>query len=146
MRVGKPAVAAAVATLLATGSGARAVSKWFYTGEGSSWHVCDAEAKHCDIKIKWSISNEDKYDKWRICWKPKESGTWLDDHCDYHSLNVPIDANEAVLPSLSMELDYRIKLEGRKDRNEKWVCVLKGIITSVGYHPILHPGGVCVNV
>lgn len=119
-------------------------STWFWLDPDQT--VCDA--KHtdtCDVEIGWSVSNVDRFNKWKICWKEQESSTWLDDHCAYHSRLVDIEDDSYVIPDLAIGGYYRIKLEGRRERNDKWTCVQKGLIRAVGNGVGLGNGGACVD-
>ena len=123
----------------------QAVSRYFYIlGAGDqAGHFCPPGGTTCDIKVYWSVSDADKYDKWKICWKKKESSTWGKDHCDYNSKTRKIENNFYVIPDLEIGEDYRLKLEGRKAKNGKWKCLLKVVLRSVDYSPWLSSGGIC---
>jgi hypothetical protein len=94
------ALGAVVLGVLALGS-VNAASVWFVLDPDKI--VCDAlGTRTCGIEIAWSVSNEDRFDKWKICWKPKDSSTWLDDHCNYNSKVRKIENNFYVIPGLEM--------------------------------------------
>jgi hypothetical protein len=120
---------------------------------GSVWFVLDPDQIVCDvlgtetcgIEIAWSVSNEHKFDKWKICWKPKESSTWLDDHCNYNSKIRKIENNFYVVPDLEMGGYYRIKLEARREGSGNWTCLHKAMIRSVGHAARLGNGGICTD-
>ena len=50
---------------------------------GSAWFALDPEQTVCDvsgtgacsIELSWVVGNEDKFDKWKLCWKVKEAST-----------------------------------------------------------------------
>jgi hypothetical protein len=137
------ALGAIVLCALALGS-ARAGSVWFALDPDEI--VCDAtNTRTCSVEVAWSVSNEDRFEKWKICWKPKDSSTWLDDHCSYHSRLVDIEDHSYAIPGLEIGGYYRIKLEGRRERNGNWTCVHKSMIRAVGYGARLGNGGVCVD-
>ena len=140
-------VMATVAMVLFADTG-WSVSRWFYTlGAGDqAGHFCPPGGTTCDIKVYWSVSDADKYDKWKICWKKKEASTWGKDHCDYNSKTRKIENNFYVIPDLEIGEDYRLKLEGRKAKNGKWKCLLKAVLRGVDYSPWLSNGGICVNL
>jgi hypothetical protein len=120
---------------------------------GSVWFVLDPDEIVCDvlgtetcaIEIAWSVGNADRFEKWKICWKPKDFSTWLDDHCSYHSRLVDIEDDAYAIPGLDLGGYYRIKLEGRRERNGKWTCLHKAMIRSVGYAARLGNGGICTD-
>ncbi len=147
MRWLPPAAIVVVLTVFLFGSGG-AVSRWFYIrGAGDqAGHFCPPGGSTCDIKVYWSVSNADTYDKWKICWKKKESASWGRDHCDDRSKTRKIENNFCVIPDLEIGEDYRLKLEGRKEKNGNWKCLLKVILRDVDYTPWLSGGGVCVNL
>lgn len=129
--------------MLATGS-VKAGSVWLALDQDKT--VCDAlDTMTCQIQIAWSVSNEDRFDKWKICWKPKDSSTWLDDHCRYHSRLVDIEDHSYAIPGLELGGYYRVKLEGRRERSGKWTCVHKTMIRSVGHSVRLGNGGICTD-
>jgi hypothetical protein len=137
------ALAVIVLGVLAAGS-PKAGSVWF--GLDPDKIVCDAvDTMTCTVEIAWSVSNEDKFDKWKICWKPKDATTWLDDHCNYHSRLVDIENNFYAIPGLDLGGYYRVKLEGRRDRNGNWTCVHKSMLRSVGHAMRLGNGGICFD-
>ncbi|MFO1037755.1 MAG: hypothetical protein U1E45_12980 [Geminicoccaceae bacterium] len=108
--------------------------------------VCDTKfTDTCDVGIDWIVGNIDKFDEWKICWKKKESSTWLDDHCDYNSKVRKISNTYYVIPDLKVGVSYRIKLEGQKIKNGKWSCVNKASIDYVGYGVYLGAGGFCTD-
>ncbi len=137
------ALGAIVLGMLAIGS-AKAASVWFVLDPDKI--SCDVNGtRTCSIEIAWSVSNEDHFDKWKICWKPKELSAWLDDHCDYNAKVRKIENNFYAIPGLELGGYYRFKLEGRRERNGHWTCLHKGMIRSVGYAVRLGGGGICVD-
>jgi hypothetical protein len=137
------ALGAIVVGMLAVGS-ARAGSVWFALDPDKT--VCDVlGTETCAIELAWTVSNEDKFDKWKICWKPKESATWLDDHCEYNSKIRKIDNNFYAIPDLKLAADYRVKLEARRESNGHWTCVHKTMIRNVGHTAWLDGGGICTD-
>ena len=137
------ALGAIVLCALAAG-GAKAGSVWFALDRGKI--VCDAlDTMTCTIEIAWSVSNEDRFEKWKICWKPKDSSNWLDDHCSYHSRLVDIEDNFYAIPGLDIGGYHRIKLEGRRERDGNWTCVHKSMIRAVGHSARLGNGGICTD-
>ena len=137
------ALGAIVLGTLAAG-GVKAGSVWF--GLDRDKIVCDAlDAMTCRIEIAWSVSNEDRFDKWKICWKPKDSSTCLDDHCNYNSKVRKIENNFYVIPDLDMGEYYRIKLEARREGSGNWTCLHKAMIRSVGHAARLGSGGICTD-
>ncbi len=137
------ALGAIVAVMLAPGS-ARAASVWFALDPDQV--VCDVvNSRTCTIEIAWSVSNEDHFDKWKICWKIKEAETWLDDHCDYNAKVRKIENHFYAIPDLKMGEYYWIKLEGRRGSSGHWTCLNKGMIRSVGSAVRLGGGGICVD-
>ncbi len=137
----------AVTAVLFSGS-VEAVSRYFYIlGAGDqAGHFCPPDGTTCDIKVYWSVSDEEKYDKWKICWKKKQSSTWGKDHCDYNSKVRKIENRFYVIPDLEIGEDYRLKLEGRKAKNGKWKCLLKVVLRNVNYSPWLASGGICIDL
>jgi hypothetical protein len=137
------ALGAIVLGMLA-GGGVKAGSVWLALDPDKI--VCDAlGSRTCTIEIAWSVSKEDRFDKWKICWKPKDSTTWLDDHCNYHSRLVDIEDDVYAIPDLKLGEYYRIKLEGRRERSGNWTCLHKAMIRSVGHAARLGGGGICVD-
>ncbi|HEX6014730.1 MAG TPA: hypothetical protein VFY87_23645 [Geminicoccaceae bacterium] len=120
---------------------------------GSAWFSLDREKIVCDVlgtgtctvELAWTVSKEDKFDKWKICWKEREASSWLDDHCDYNSKVRKIENNFYAIPDLDMDKEYRVKLEARRERNENWTCVIKTMIRQVGHTAWLGDGGICVD-
>jgi len=106
--------------------------------------ICDAlGTETCTVELAWSVSNADKFDEWKLCWKKRESSTWLDDHCNYHSKIRKIQFNSYAIPNLAIGQDYRVKLEGRRRSNGNWTCVHKTMIRGIGHSAWLDNGGVC---
>jgi hypothetical protein len=141
------ALGAIVLGMLAIGSvrvdSVRAGSDWFALDLDKT--LCDVHSSTCTIELAWSVSNEDKFDKWKICWMPKVSRTWLTDDCKYYSKVRTIDNNFYAIPDLNMDHDYRVKLEGRREKNGNWTCVQKTVIRYVGYGAYLADGGICTD-
>ena len=120
---------------------------------GSAWFALDPDQTVCDvygtgacsIELSWMVGNEDKFDKWKLCWKVKEGATWLDDNCEYHAKIRKLENNFYAIPDLDMDLEYRVKLEGRRERNENWTCIAKTMIRNVGHTAWLDNGGLCTD-
>ena len=125
----------------------RAVSRCSSTPDGGdrAGHCCPPGGTTRDIEVYWSVSDADKYDKWKIYRKKKEASTRGKDHCDYNSKTRKIENNFYVIPDLEIGEDYRLELEGRKAKNGKWKCLLKAVLRGVDYSPWLSNGGICVN-
>jgi hypothetical protein len=137
------ALGAILVGVLAVGS-ANAGSVWFVLDPDQI--VCDVlDTETCGIEIAWSVSNEHKFDLWKICWKPKDSSTWMDDHCKYNVRYREIDDNFYVIPDLELRGYYRIKLEGRREGSGNWTCLHKSMIRSVGHAARLGNGGICTD-
>lgn len=105
-------------------------SVWLTTGpdgfEGG--HSCDFDKGTCNIKVTWSVQ-PDKYDKWKICWK--DWGDTFTDACDVNQKIRTFENNYYVIPDLKEDHHYRIRLEGRKDSNDKWKCLAKARLRNV---------------
>ncbi len=105
-------------------------SVWLTTGpdgfEGG--HSCDFEKETCHIKVTWSVQ-PDKYDKWKICWK--DWGDTFTNACDVNQKIRKFENNFYVIPNLKEGHHYRIRLEGRKDKNDKWKCLVKARLRNV---------------
>ena len=144
-RVGPRCVAlAAVVGGSAVAGAASAGSAWIALDPDRT--VCDVYGTgNCSIELSWVVGNEDKFDKWKICWKVKEASSWLDDHCEYHAKIRKMENNFYAISDLDMDLDYRVKLEGRRERNENWTCIVKTMIRNVGHTAWLDDGGICVD-
>jgi hypothetical protein len=85
------ACGATIAAALAAGA-ALAGSAWFSLDREKI--VCDVLGTGtCTVELAWTVSKEDKFDKWKICWKEREASSWLDDHCEYHSKVRSIENN-----------------------------------------------------
>ena len=53
------------------GGGVKAGSVWFALDPDKI--VCDAvNTDTCAVEVAWAVSNADRFEKWKICWKPKE--------------------------------------------------------------------------
>ena len=106
------------------------LSVWLSTGpdgyEGG--HSCDFDQGTCNIKVNWSVQ-PDKYDKWKICWK--DWGDTFTNACDEHQIIRDYENNFYVIPNLQEGQHYRIRLEGRKDKNDKWACLVKARLRNV---------------
>ena len=111
-----------------TGKGS--LSVWLSTGpdgfEGG--HSCESDSDTCDIKVSWSVQ-PDKYDKWKICWKGW--GDTFTNACNENQKIRKYENNFYVIPNLKEGQHYRLRLEGRKDRNEKWKCLVKARLRNV---------------
>jgi hypothetical protein len=136
------ALGAILLGMLAIGS-AQAGSNWFALDPDKT--LCDVDSLSCTIELAWSVGNADKFDEWKICWMPRVSRTWLDDDCKYYSKVRTIDNNFYAIPDLNMNHDYRVKLEGRREKNGNWTCVEKTMIRYVGYGAYLASGGICTD-
>ena len=105
-------------------------SVWLTTGpdgfEGG--HSCDFDKGNCNIKVTWSVQ-PDKYDKWKICWK--DWGDTFTNACDVNQKIRKFENNFYVIPDLKEDHHYRIRLEGRKDSNDKWKCLAKARLRNV---------------
>ncbi|MFZ1745237.1 MAG: hypothetical protein WBO24_03750 [Nitrospirales bacterium] len=105
-------------------------SVWLTTGpdgfEGG--HSCDPDKGTCNIKVTWSVQ-PDKYDKWKICWK--DWGDTFTNACDVKQKIRKFENNFYVIPDLKEDHHYRIRLEGRKDSNDKWKCLAKARLRNV---------------
>ncbi len=105
-------------------------SVWLTTGpdgfEGG--HSCDFDKGTCNIKVTWSVQ-PDKYDKWKICWK--DWGDTFTNACDVNQKIRKFENNFYVIPDLKEDHHYRIRLEGRKDSNDKWKCLAKARLRNV---------------
>jgi len=105
-------------------------SVWLTTGldgfEGG--HSCDFDRGTCNIKVTWSVQ-PDKYDKWKICWK--DWGDTFTNACDVNQKIRKFENNYYVIPNLKEDHHYRIRLEGRKDSNDKWKCLAKARLRNV---------------
>ena len=106
------------------------LSVWLTTGpdgyEGG--HSCDFDKGTCNIKVTWSVQ-PDKYDKWKICWK--DWGDTFTNACDVNQKIRKFENNFYVIPNLKEDHHYRIRLEGRKDKNDKWKCLVKARLRNV---------------
>ncbi|MDR4494632.1 MAG: hypothetical protein AB7P17_12230 [Nitrospirales bacterium] len=106
------------------------LSVWLTTGpdgyEGG--HSCDFDKGTCDIKVTWSVQ-PDKYDKWKICWK--DWGDTFTNACEVNQKVRNFENNFYVIPNLKEGQHYRIRLEGRKDANDKWKCLVKARLRNV---------------
>jgi len=106
------------------------LSVWLTTGpdgfEGG--HSCDFDKGTCNIKVTWSVQ-PDKYDKWKICWK--DWGDTFTNACDVNQKIRKFENNFYVIPNLKEDHHYRIRLEGRKDSNDKWKCLVKARLRNV---------------
>jgi hypothetical protein len=118
-------------------------SVWLTTGlDGSAGgHFCPPGGNTCDIMVHWSVA-PDRYDKWKICWK--EFGTEFTDACDENQKIRNFENNFFLIPNLKTDGKYRIRLEGRKDSNDKWKCLTKATLESIGYGPWLHAVVPCI--
>ncbi len=105
-------------------------SVWLTTGpdgfEGG--HFCPSDGDTCDIKVSWSVQ-PDRYDKWKICWK--EYGDTFSNACDENQKIRKFENNFYVIPDLKKNERYRIRLEGRKDKNDHWKCLVKATLRNV---------------
>jgi hypothetical protein len=105
-------------------------SVWLTTGpdgfEGG--HFCPPGGNTCDIMVTWSVQ-PDRYDKWKICWK--EYGTAFTNACDENEKIRNFENNSYLIPNLKKDEKYRIRLEGRKDKNDKWKCLAKATLRNV---------------
>ncbi|GJL51828.1 hypothetical protein [Candidatus Nitrospira salsa] len=91
-------------------------------------HSCDFDKNTCNIKVSWSVQ-PDKYDKWKICWK--DWGDTFTNACDENQKVRKFENNFYVIPNLKEDHHYRIRLEGRKDKNDKWKCLIKARLRNV---------------
>ncbi|MDH4195387.1 MAG: hypothetical protein OEV70_14700 [Nitrospirota bacterium] len=110
--------------------GGMGTSVWLTTGpdgyEGG--HSCDFDKGTCNIKVTWSVQ-PDRYDKWKICWK--DWGDTFTNACDVNQKVRKFENNFYVIPDLKEGQHYRIRLEGRKDSNDKWKCLAKARLRNV---------------
>jgi hypothetical protein len=118
-------------------------SVWLSTGpDGSAGgHFCPVDGTTCDIMVNWSVQ-PDRYDKWKICWK--DFGTEFTNACDENQKIRNFENNFYLIPTLKKDGKYRIRLEGRKDKNDKWKCLAKGTLESIDYAPWLHGVVPCI--
>jgi len=105
-------------------------SVWLTTGHDGfeGGHSCDFDKGTCNIKVSWSVQ-PDKYDKWKICWK--DWGDTFTNACDENQKVRKFENNFYVIPNLKEDHHYRIRLEGRKDKNDKWKCLTKARLRNV---------------
>jgi hypothetical protein len=105
-------------------------SVWFSTGEPGfeGGHYCPPNGETCDIMVHWSVQ-PDKYDKWKICWK--EYGSLFTNACDENQKIRKFENNFYQIPNLKLLQKYRIRLEGRKDKNDKWKCLAKATLRNI---------------
>ncbi|GJL62977.1 MAG: hypothetical protein NPIRA04_16310 [Nitrospirales bacterium] len=105
-------------------------SVWLTTGHDGfeGGHSCDFDKGTCNIKVWWSVQ-PDKYDKWKICWK--DWGDTFTNACDENQKVRKFENNFYVIPNLKEDHHYRIRLEGRKDKNDKWKCLVKARLRNV---------------
>lgn len=105
-------------------------SVWLSTGEPGfeGGHFCPPGGNTCDIMIHWSVQ-PDKYDRWKICWK--EHGTLFTNACEENQKVRSFENNFYLLPNLRKDREYRLRLEGRKDKNDKWKCLVKATLRSI---------------
>ncbi|GJL53454.1 MAG: hypothetical protein NPIRA02_05860 [Nitrospirales bacterium] len=106
------------------------LSVWLTTGlDGyDGGHSCDFDKGTCNIKVTWSVQ-PDKYDKWKICWK--DWGDTFTNACNENQKVRKFENNFYVIPNLKEDHHYRIRLEGRKDKNDKWKCLVKARLRNV---------------
>ena len=111
-------------------NGKGGLSVWLTLGpEGfEGGHSCDFDKGTCNIKVNWSVQ-PDRYDKWKICWK--DWGDTFTNACDVNQKIRNFENNFYVIPNLKEDHHYRIRLEGRKDSNEKWKCLIKTRLRNV---------------
>ncbi|MBX3235359.1 MAG: hypothetical protein KF814_04335 [Nitrospiraceae bacterium] len=113
--------------------GGMGTSVWFSTGppytEGGA-HVCHDNGT-CDIMVYWTVQ-PDRYDKWKICWK--EHGTLFENACDDNEKIRTFENAFYLIPKLKQGEEYRIRLEGRKDKNDKWKCLAKATLRNISWN------------
>jgi len=129
-----------VLVMLSLGLPSAAVSGsvWMTTGPDgeAGGHFCPPDGHTCDIRIAWTVTPEEKYDKWKVCWR--ESGMLFTDACDENSKVRLVDNTFFVIPDLKKAGKYRVRLEGRKEKNGNWHCIAKATLESIDYAPWLH--------
>lgn len=105
-------------------------SVWMTTGEDGfeGGHYCPPGGTTCDIMVHWSVT-PDKYDKWKICWK--DYGDTFTNACDVNQKIRKFENNFYQIPNLKVDHHYRLRLEGRKDKNDKWKCLAKARLRNV---------------
>jgi hypothetical protein len=113
-------------------------SVWLTTGPDGTegGHVCPPDSNTCDIRIAWAVTPEEKYDKWKICWR--ESGMLLTDPCDENDKVRLVENDFFVIPDLKKGAKYRLRLEGRKEKNATWHCLSNATLENISFAPWLH--------
>jgi len=81
--------------------------------------------------VYWSVQ-PDRYDKWKICWKLQ--GTLFENACDENEKIRHFENAFYLIPNLKQGEKYRIRLEGRKDKNDKWKCLAKAMLRSISWN------------
>ena len=100
----------------------------------------------CAVEIAWSVSNEDKFEnsgRSAGSRKTRRPGSTIT--ARIIQALVDIEDNFYAIPDLDLGGYYRVKLEGRREGNDKWTCVHKSMIRSVGHSVRLGNGGICVD-
>lgn len=81
-----------------------------------------SEKGYSDITFWWSSSGDDKYDKYKFCWRKKTNTSKGKDPCLYNHILTEDDTVEfsALEKDILANTTYKFRIRARKEKNGNW--------------------------